>query len=71
MFCSEMINKICVERLDEWRTVLVDHDSTPFALVSIGHNNRQGEIHLCVTGDVDISTVINIMEYVISELKKV
>ena len=70
MFCRKKINQVCVERLDAWRRILVDQDSTPFALVSIGHNNRQGEIHLCITEDVGISTVIEIMEGAISELKK-
>ena len=70
MFSRKKINKVCVERLDVWRKVLVENNSTPFALVSVGHNENQGDIHMCITEDVGISTVIEIMEGAVVELKK-
>lgn len=71
MFSHEEINKVCAERLDSWRKILVENDSTPFALVSIGHNKNQGEIHLCVIEDMHISNVLEIMKGLVRQLKTI
>ena len=70
MFCSEKIDQLCKERLDIWRLFLVENDSTPFALVSIGHNDNIGKLSLCITEGVSTHVVIDILKDVVKRLEK-
>ncbi len=62
------IEAICKERLERWRKVLQAFESTPFALVSIGHNNRTGEIHVNVCEEISSCAVASILRAAADEL---
>ena len=63
------IEALCKERLNKWKEVLVENESTPFALVSIGHNHRSGEIHVCVCDNISNSALALILRRAANELE--
>lgn len=70
MLTIQKIKEVSTERLDKWKKVIVEHECTPFALVSIHHHNKKGDIHLCIREDVRMSTVLAIMKDVVKVIEK-
>ena len=62
------IKGICKERLKSWKVILVENESTPFALVSIGHNQFSGQIHVCICDEISSKEVALILRAAADEL---
>lgn len=64
------IRKICSDRLGVWTDELVRDHSTPMILIGCGHDHHSGQLHLCITEDMDGDHVIRILEDILNLLLK-
>ena len=56
------IERICDERLESWKKILVNNMSTPVILIGVGHGKRLGQIHVITCEgltDKEIETFIH------------
>lgn len=63
------IQNICDSRLKLWKSQLVVNESTPYLLIGLGHNDFGGEIHICISENVDIKHPILVMKRAIKQLE--
>jgi len=67
---QERVNtdRITRERLRDWAKDLDQFHATPILLVSVGHDEHSGDVHLCITEDTPVEVVISILLWSINEL---
>ena len=62
------IEHVCEMRLLKWKEMLIRNESTPFALVSISHNHRNGKINICVCEEISRQEMALILRRAADEL---
>ncbi len=67
---EDFIRSIGKERLASWLEQVVSNHATPIMLVSCGHDERLGELHICVTEDMPDALLLGAAEFLVSEVRK-
>lgn len=62
------IAHVCKMRLKRWEAMLIENESTPFALVSIAHNHRNGQINVCACDEISRQEMALILRSAADEL---
>lgn len=66
----EESDRITRDRFDSWAGVLKTHTATPAVLVSIGHGDHMGEVHVVQVVDISRHDLIVLLEYTLRQLRK-
>ena len=64
------VRKICRERFKEWTDVLVENESTPLAMISVGHNTKRGEINGFGNEGLSSETISEVFRYAANKLDR-
>lgn len=65
---NSMIRKICKTRLDRWGIILGNNESTPIVLVGVGHNNKEGDLHVVTCENMTDEAVAKFMVQALEEM---
>lgn len=57
------------DRLEEWRQVLRSAKATPVLMVAVGHEEREGELHVLVPEDLEMPYVRAFLRAALDELR--
>lgn len=68
---TDMIEKICRERIGGWVEKLVREHSTPLLLVGVGHDAKRGQITLCTLDEpiADKQSLVATLRFAIKQLE--
>lgn len=66
---DDQINAICTERLGRWQKGLIEQHATPVLLVSVGHDEKKGQIVLSTTEEMQYEEIILFLEGALNLLK--
>lgn len=66
---SVQTEKITKERLAGWANRLKEEHSTPLLLIAIGHDEKAGQLTICVPEGVEDDLLIGSLLYVLESLK--
>lgn len=66
---AEEIQTICRERLEGWQKRLVQEHSTPILLVGVGHDNKTGQVVLCIPEEMTNREVMHFLQGALNMIK--
>lgn len=59
---------ITSSRLDEWAARIQTHTATPVLLLSVGHGQHEGELHICSTDDAPDEHLVYFLQFALEQL---
>ena len=62
-------DEITAERLQGWRARLREENATPICLIGIGHQQKRGQLVLCVPEGVDDDLLVGSLLFALESIK--
>jgi len=67
---QEERDKINAERLTDWGIELAHSHSTAALMVGVGHDERSGELHVCVPANLPTQVLIGFLERALVNMRR-